>query len=149
MLLLKCVDIIGLVTSSLIVLSVLVALLPYTFHCFILQVAVCSYFAHHLNVFSMVSQEHLHTLEDKTSLLSLHTAAITYTGSHLVLTDFKQEQRTPCITLWDLHEGIVGYHCGLTCSMFINVFWSFFVFVSSLMTNIGHLWLFCGWFKIS
>lgn len=122
MLLLKCVDIIGFVTSSLIVLPVLVALLPSIFHSFILQVAVCSYFAHHLNVFSMVSQEHLHTLEDKTSLLSLHTAAITYTGSHLVLTNFKQEQRTPCITLWDLHKGTVGDHCGLACFMFINVF---------------------------
>ncbi|XP_049924061.1 uncharacterized protein LOC126404723 [Epinephelus moara] len=71
------------------------------------QVVVCSYFAHHLNVFSMVSQEHLHTLEDKPSLLSLHTAAITYTGSHLVLTSYNQEQRTPYITLWDLHTGTV------------------------------------------
>ncbi|KAI3376664.1 hypothetical protein L3Q82_017094 [Scortum barcoo] len=71
------------------------------------QVVVCSYFAHHLNVFSVVLQEHLHTLEDKTSLLSLHTAAITYTGSHLVLTNYNQEQRTPHITLWDLHKGKV------------------------------------------
>ncbi|XP_076581752.1 uncharacterized protein LOC143317485 [Chaetodon auriga] len=71
------------------------------------QVVVCSYFAHHLNVFSMVSQEHLYTLEDKTSLLSLHTSAVTYTGSHLVLTNYNQEQRSPCITLWDLHKGAV------------------------------------------
>ncbi|XP_041821593.1 uncharacterized protein LOC121626912 [Chelmon rostratus] len=71
------------------------------------QVVVCSYFAHHLNVFSMVSQEHLHTLEDTTSLLSLHTSAITHSGSHLVLTSYNQEQRTPCITLWDLHKGTV------------------------------------------
>ncbi|XP_035531599.1 uncharacterized protein LOC118338398 [Morone saxatilis] len=71
------------------------------------QVAVCSYFAHHLNVFSMVSQEHLHTLEDKSSLLSLHTAALTYTGSHVVLTNYNQDQRTPYITLWDLHTGTV------------------------------------------
>ncbi|XP_051231416.1 uncharacterized protein LOC127349591 [Dicentrarchus labrax] len=71
------------------------------------QVAVCSYFAHHLNVFSMVSQEHLHTLEDKSSLLSLHTAALTYTGSHLVLTNYNQDQKTPYITLWDLHTGTV------------------------------------------
>ncbi|XP_031730175.1 uncharacterized protein LOC116398207 isoform X2 [Anarrhichthys ocellatus] len=50
------------------------------------QVVVCSYFAHHLNVFSVAQQEHLHTLEDKTSELSLHTAAVTYSGHHLVLT---------------------------------------------------------------
>ncbi|TDH00018.1 hypothetical protein EPR50_G00200110 [Perca flavescens] len=71
------------------------------------QVVVCSYFAHHLNVFSVVSQEHLHSLGEKTSLLSLHTAAITYTGSHLVLTSYNHEHRTPHITLWDLHTGAV------------------------------------------
>ncbi|XP_054863824.1 uncharacterized protein LOC118470977 [Amphiprion ocellaris] len=71
------------------------------------QVVVCSYFAHHLNVFSVASQEHLHTLEDETSLLSLHTAALTHSGSHLVLTNYNQEQRTAYITLWDLHKGKV------------------------------------------
>ncbi|XP_070711235.1 uncharacterized protein [Pempheris klunzingeri] len=71
------------------------------------QALVCSYFAHHLSVFSVVSQEHLHTLEDKTSLLSLHTAAITHTGSHLVLTSYNQTQKLPCIVLWDLHKGTV------------------------------------------
>ncbi|XP_042256653.1 uncharacterized protein LOC121889028 [Thunnus maccoyii] len=71
------------------------------------QVVVCSYFAHHLNVFSMVSQEHLHTLEDNMSLLSLHTAALTHTGSHLVLNSYNQDQHTSYITLWDLHKGTV------------------------------------------
>ncbi|XP_034712568.1 uncharacterized protein LOC117934738 isoform X2 [Etheostoma cragini] len=71
------------------------------------QVVVCSYFAHHLNVFSVVSQEHLHSLGEKTSLLSLHIAAITYTGSHLVLTSYNHEQRMPHITLWDLCKGVV------------------------------------------
>ncbi|XP_027143899.1 uncharacterized protein LOC109137463 [Larimichthys crocea] len=71
------------------------------------QVVVCSYFAHHLNVFSVVSQEHVHTLEDKPSQLSLHTAAMTHTGSYLVLTHYNHDQRTPYITLWDLHEGTV------------------------------------------
>ncbi|XP_032355068.1 uncharacterized protein LOC116669372 isoform X2 [Etheostoma spectabile] len=71
------------------------------------QVVVCSYFAHHLNVFSVVSQEHLHSLGEKTSLLSLHTAAITHTGSHLVLTSYSHEQRMPHITLWDLRKGAV------------------------------------------
>lgn len=101
MLLHKCLEIIGFITSS-------VARLTCTIHTFIFQVVVCSYFAHHLNVFSMVLHEHLHTLEDKTSLLSLHTAAITHTGSHLVLTNYNQDQRTPHITLWDLHKGTVG-----------------------------------------
>nr|XP_046237578.1 uncharacterized protein si:ch211-212k18.6 [Scatophagus argus] len=71
------------------------------------QMVVCSYFAHHLNVFSMVSYEHLYTLEDKTSQLSLHTAALTYAGTYLVLTNYNQDERTPCITLWDLHKGKV------------------------------------------
>lgn len=72
---------------------------------------VCSYFAHHLNVFSVVSQEHVHTLEDKPSQLSLHTAAMTHTGSYLVLTHYNHDQRTPYITLWDLHKGTVGCYC--------------------------------------
>ncbi|XP_074480037.1 uncharacterized protein LOC141760845 [Sebastes fasciatus] len=72
------------------------------------QVVVCSYFARHLSVFSMVSQEHLHTLEDETCLPSLHTAAVTFTGSHLVLSGYNQEQRTPCVTLWDLQQGTVS-----------------------------------------
>ncbi|CAK6968650.1 RWD domain-containing protein 4 Protein FAM28A [Scomber scombrus] len=71
------------------------------------RVVVCSYFAHHLNVFSMVSQEHLHTLEDYKSMLSLHTAALTHTGSHLVLDCYNQDQRSPYITLWDLDKGTV------------------------------------------
>ncbi|XP_071334325.1 uncharacterized protein [Trachinotus anak] len=71
------------------------------------QVVVCSYFAHHLNVFSTVSQEHVHTLQDDTSLLNLHTAALTHAGSHLVLTSYNHHQRTPHITLWDLEKGMV------------------------------------------
>ncbi|KAI9545772.1 hypothetical protein NQZ68_033904, partial [Dissostichus eleginoides] len=72
------------------------------------QVVVCFYFAHHLNVFSMASQEHLHALEDETSLLSLHPAALTSTGSHLVTSSYTQEQRGPHLCLWDLHRGTVG-----------------------------------------
>ncbi|XP_071402446.1 uncharacterized protein [Centroberyx affinis] len=72
------------------------------------KVVVCSYFARHLNVFSVASQEHLHTLEDKMSLLSLHTAALTHTGSHLVLANYSQAQRVPYITVWDLQKGTVG-----------------------------------------
>ncbi|XP_030018609.1 uncharacterized protein LOC115438877 [Sphaeramia orbicularis] len=71
------------------------------------QMVVCSYFAHHLNVFSMASQEHLHMLEDQSSLLNLHTAALTHSGSHLVLTSYNQDEHTPTVTLWDLHKGTV------------------------------------------
>ncbi|XP_041738212.1 uncharacterized protein si:ch211-212k18.6 [Coregonus clupeaformis] len=71
------------------------------------QVVVCSYFSHHLNVFSVGSQDHLHTLEDRTSLLILHTAALTHPGGHLVLANYCQAQRTPYLTLWDLQKGTV------------------------------------------
>lgn len=71
------------------------------------QVLVCSYFAHHLNVFSITSQEHLHTLEDRNALLNLHTAALTHSGTHLVLTSYDQEERSPGVSLWDLHKGTV------------------------------------------
>ncbi|XP_041842468.1 uncharacterized protein LOC121640694 [Melanotaenia boesemani] len=71
------------------------------------QVVVCSYFAHHLNVFSVASREHLHTLEEKTSLLSLQPADLTHTGSHLVLTAYDEEQRSTDVTLWDLLRGTV------------------------------------------
>ncbi|KAJ8416550.1 hypothetical protein AAFF_G00358380 [Aldrovandia affinis] len=71
------------------------------------QVVVCSYFAHHLVVFSVASQDHLHTLEDRTSMLFLYTAAITHSGSHLVLSNYNDTQKVSYITLWDLHKGKV------------------------------------------
>ncbi|XP_070978142.1 uncharacterized protein [Oncorhynchus clarkii lewisi] len=71
------------------------------------QVVVCSYFSHHLNVFSVGSQDHLHTLEDRTSLLILHTAALTHPGGHLVLANYSQAQHIPYLTLWDLQKGTV------------------------------------------
>eukprot|EP00063_Salmo_salar_P087124 XP_014061959.1 PREDICTED: uncharacterized protein LOC106608527 isoform X2 [Salmo salar] len=71
------------------------------------QVVVCSYFSHHLNVFSVGSQDHLHTLEDRTSLLILHTAALTHLGGHLVLANYCQAQHIPYLTLWDLQKGTV------------------------------------------
>ncbi|XP_064878055.1 uncharacterized protein LOC115117676 [Oncorhynchus nerka] len=71
------------------------------------QVVVCSYFSHHLNVFSVGSQDHLHTLEDRTSLLILHTAALTHPGGHLVLANYSQAHHIPYLTLWDLQKGTV------------------------------------------
>ncbi|KAI1883557.1 hypothetical protein AGOR_G00232810 [Albula goreensis] len=71
------------------------------------QVLVCSYFAHHLVVFSVVSQDHLHTLEDRASMLFLYTAALTYSGSHLVLSNYNDTERVSYVTLWDLRKGRV------------------------------------------
>ncbi|KAK7176931.1 hypothetical protein R3I93_001002 [Phoxinus phoxinus] len=71
------------------------------------RVVICSYFAHHLNVFSVVSEEHLHTLEDRWSLLSLRTAAITHTGGHLVVSNYSEDQHAPYLSLWDTQQGTV------------------------------------------
>lgn len=71
------------------------------------QVVICSYFAHHLNVFSVISQEHLHTLEDCWSLLDLRTAALTHSGSHLVISNYSEAQQSPYLTLWDTQHGRV------------------------------------------
>uniref|UniRef100_A0AAV2KL95 RWD domain-containing protein n=1 Tax=Knipowitschia caucasica TaxID=637954 RepID=A0AAV2KL95_KNICA len=71
------------------------------------QVVVCSYFSHQLKVFNLASQNPLHTLEDRSCLLTLSTAAITHSGSHLVLTHYNQETRSPGLTLWDLQTGKV------------------------------------------
>ncbi|KAL0970488.1 hypothetical protein UPYG_G00242740 [Umbra pygmaea] len=71
------------------------------------QVVVCSYFSHHLNVFSVGSQDHLQTLEDRASLLTLHAAALTHTGGHLVLANYNQAQRISYLTVWELQTGAV------------------------------------------
>ncbi|XP_043099106.1 NACHT domain- and WD repeat-containing protein 1 [Puntigrus tetrazona] len=71
------------------------------------QVVICSYFAHHLNVFSVVSEEHLHTLEDRWSHLSLRTAAITHSGGYLVVSNYSEAQHAPYLTVWDTQQGKV------------------------------------------
>ncbi|KAG9274177.1 hypothetical protein AMEX_G11074 [Astyanax mexicanus] len=71
------------------------------------KVVICSYFAHHLNVFSVDSQEHLHTLEDRWSLLGLCTAALTHSGGHLAISNYSEVQRSPYLTLWDTQHGRV------------------------------------------
>ncbi|KAK3567409.1 hypothetical protein QTP86_019864 [Hemibagrus guttatus] len=71
------------------------------------KVVICSYFAHHLNVFSVVSQAHLHTLEDCWSLLDLRTAALTHSGKHLIISNYSEAQRSPYLTLWDTQNGRV------------------------------------------
>ncbi|KAJ0006463.1 hypothetical protein NQD34_013736, partial [Periophthalmus magnuspinnatus] len=71
------------------------------------QVLVCSYFTNQLDVFHLTFQEHLYTLEDKNSLLNLRTAALTHSGTHLVLTNYNQEDHSPVLTLWNLQSGKV------------------------------------------
>ncbi|XP_069487576.1 uncharacterized protein [Ambystoma mexicanum] len=71
------------------------------------KVIVCSYYAHHLCVFSLESMSHLHTLENRTSMLFLHHAALTYTGSYLALSNYSDDEKISYITLWDLGTGTV------------------------------------------
>ncbi|XP_051508311.1 uncharacterized protein LOC127414360 isoform X2 [Myxocyprinus asiaticus] len=71
------------------------------------QVIICSYFAHHLNIFSVVSEEHLHTLEDRWAPLSLRTAALTHTVVYLILSNYNEAQHVLYLTLWDTQKGRV------------------------------------------
>ncbi|KAJ6668622.1 hypothetical protein lerEdw1_012104 [Lerista edwardsae] len=71
------------------------------------KVAVCSYYAHHLAVFSLESMSHLHTLESRESMLFLHTAALTYSGHYLVLSNYSEEEKVNYVTLWNLTTGKV------------------------------------------
>ncbi|CAN2388681.1 AAA ATPase domain [Pristimantis euphronides] len=71
------------------------------------MVIVCSYYAHHLCVFSLDTVSHRHTLEDKTSMLFLHNAALTYKGSFLALSNYCDADKTSYVTLWDLQSGLV------------------------------------------
>ncbi|KAM4706599.1 uncharacterized protein O3C94_015328 [Discoglossus pictus] len=71
------------------------------------NVIVCSYYAHHLSVFSLDTMTHLHTLEDRTSMLFLHSAALNYHGSFLVLSNYCDDEKTSYVTLWDLQQGLV------------------------------------------
>ena len=40
-------------------------------------------------------------------VLFLHTAALTYSGSHLVLSNYNDAEKISYVTLWDLHKGKV------------------------------------------
>ncbi|XP_072262219.1 uncharacterized protein [Pyxicephalus adspersus] len=71
------------------------------------KVIVCSYYAHHLCVFRLDTMSHLHTLEDKTSMLFLHNAALTYNGSYLALSNYCDAEKISYVTLWDLENGLV------------------------------------------
>ncbi|XP_071851838.1 NACHT domain- and WD repeat-containing protein 1-like isoform X2 [Apostichopus japonicus] len=69
------------------------------------KVVVCSYFAHHFNVFEVSSQNHLHTLEMEDSMMYLYNSAMTFTGSHLVHTNYNDVEKTSYVTVWDLRKG--------------------------------------------
>ncbi|KAG8453786.1 hypothetical protein GDO86_000422 [Hymenochirus boettgeri] len=71
------------------------------------KVIVCSYYAHHLCVFSLETMTHLHTLEDWGSMLFLHSAALTYSGSFLALSNYSDSEKISYVTLWDLQQGKV------------------------------------------
>ncbi|XP_069055414.1 uncharacterized protein [Pleurodeles waltl] len=71
------------------------------------KVIVCSYFAHHLCVFSLETMTHMHTLESRTSMLFLHHAALTYTASYLALSNYSDDDKISYVTLWDLQSGTV------------------------------------------
>ncbi|XP_053556225.1 uncharacterized protein LOC128647464 [Bombina bombina] len=71
------------------------------------KVIVCSYYAHHLCVFSLETMTHLHTLEDSTSMLLLHSAALNYNGTFLVLSNYCDAEKISYVTLWDLQYGLV------------------------------------------
>ncbi|XP_069796593.1 uncharacterized protein [Narcine bancroftii] len=71
------------------------------------KIIICSYFAHHLAVFSLESESHTHTLEDRTSMLFLHSAALTNSGSYLVLSNYNEVEKVSYVTLWDLSAGKV------------------------------------------
>ncbi|KAK6493133.1 hypothetical protein HHUSO_G2632 [Huso huso] len=71
------------------------------------QVLVCSYYAHHLNVFSLESQSHIHMLEDRTSMLFLHNAALNYSGNYLAISNYSDKAKTSYVTLWDTLNGKV------------------------------------------
>ncbi|KAH0616128.1 hypothetical protein JD844_027012 [Phrynosoma platyrhinos] len=71
------------------------------------KVAVCSYYAHHLSVFSLETMSHIHTLESRESMLFLHNAALTYDGHYLVVCNYNEEEKISYVTLWNLATGKV------------------------------------------
>lgn len=68
---------------------------------------VASFYAHHLCVFDIASQVHTQTLQTESSMLFLHTAALTKDGGHLVLANYDESSKTSYVTLWDCITGEV------------------------------------------
>ncbi len=72
-----------------------------------LKVIVASYYAHHMCVFDVASMTHVQTLENVHSMLFLHFAALTPTGSHLVHANYDDDTKSSYVTLWDCASGAV------------------------------------------
>ncbi|XP_070531570.1 uncharacterized protein [Ptychodera flava] len=71
------------------------------------KIIVASYFAHHMCVFDVNTQTHTATLEMESSMLYLHNAAMTPTGSSLVHANYDDWDKVSYVTLWDLKTGQV------------------------------------------
>ena len=72
-----------------------------------LKIIVASYYAHHICVFDVPSQTHIETLENTNSMMFLHVAALTATGSHLAHANYDDDTKTSYVTLWDCKSGTV------------------------------------------
>nr|XP_018670119.1 uncharacterized protein LOC100177451 [Ciona intestinalis] len=68
---------------------------------------LCSFYGYHVAVFDMDTNEHVHTLTNKHSLLLLHQAVITHRGCHLVHTNYDEATKTSYLTVWNLRQGTV------------------------------------------
>ncbi len=72
-----------------------------------LKVIVASYYAHHLCVFDMESGTHVQTLESSSSLMLLHVAAVTPSGSHLVHFNYDDDKKSSYVSLWECGSGVI------------------------------------------
>jgi WD40 repeat protein len=72
-----------------------------------LSTVITAHYAHHLCVFDVESQTHTHTLESFGSMMLLYISALTYSGSHLVHTNYDEEEKMSYLTLWDARQGFV------------------------------------------
>lgn len=71
------------------------------------QILVVSYFAHHLCVFEIETQQHLTTVEDENAMLFLHVAAMTADGAHFVHMTYDEVNKTSYVTLRESRFGQV------------------------------------------
>ncbi|XP_076821658.1 uncharacterized protein LOC143468371 isoform X1 [Clavelina lepadiformis] len=68
---------------------------------------LCSFYSRHVAVFDMESQQHIHTLTNKHSMLLLHQAQVTSRGCHLVHTNYDDDAKLSYLTVWSLRQGLV------------------------------------------
>ena len=69
------------------------------------SIIVASFFAHHMCVLDVQSQEHIQTLENYDSMMLLYISALTPEGSHLVHANYDEESKTSYLTLWHCRSG--------------------------------------------